>query len=89
MSEQPDFGSIASGSVDFDLMHPRPTPAMRDNHGGISVRSIASEEELEDDLSQADSRSSSNSGESEHSIHEEENQGFNPQRVPPQRKGSF
>ena len=89
-SEPPEVGSIASGSVEFDLLQPRPSPAYRDNQGGISVRSIASEEELEDDINQDDSPSSSNSEQSDHSIHEEDTPGIAP---PPQRagqrKGSF
>lgn len=90
-SEPPEIGSIASGTVEYDLLQPRPNQHYRDNRGGVSVRSITSEEELEDDLSQAGSHSSrSESGESDHSIHEEENPGYvSPQRAPPQRKGSF
>ena len=92
VSEPIEIGSIASGSVEFDLLQPRPTPAYRDNQGGISVRSIASEEELEedDDLIQPDSRSSSNSEESDHSFHEEEAPPGNvPAQRTAQRKGSF
>jgi hypothetical protein len=90
-SEPPEIGSIASGTVEYDLLQPRPNQPYRDNRGGVSVRSITSEEELEDDLSQAGSHSSrEESGESDHSIHEEENPGYvSPQRAPQQRKGSF
>jgi 2-phosphoglycerate kinase len=90
-SEPPEIGSIVSGTVEYDLLQPRPNQNYRDHREGVSVRSIASEDELEDDLSQPDSHSSqSNSGESNHSIHEDENPGFaSPQRAPPQRKSSF
>jgi 2-phosphoglycerate kinase len=77
LSEPPEIGSIVSGSVEFDLLQPRPAPAIRDYLEPMSVGSIASEEELEDDLAQVDSRSgTSNSGESDHSIHEEEVPGY-------------
>lgn len=89
MSEPAEIGSIVSGSVEFDLLQPRPVPGVRDPREGNSVRSIASEEELEDSLSQPDSRSSLNSEVSEHSIHEEEVPEPSPPPKNPQRKGSF
>lgn len=91
-SEPPEIGSIVSGSVEFDIRQPRPLTGNRDVMGEVSVRSIASEEELEDEISQPDSRSSEGSGpsgESEHSIHEDENQGYVSPHRNNQRKGSF
>ena len=86
MSEQPEIGSIVSGSVEFDLLHPR--PGVRDPREGNSVRSIASEEEGEDSISPADSRSSYSLEESEHSIHEEDLPQPSPAPKTPQRKAS-
>ena len=87
-SEQPEIGSLVSGSVEFDLMQPRPSPVYNEKREGISVRSIPSEDELEDELDQPESRSSSVSEESNHSIHEEEVKEIsNPQKI--QRKGSL
>ena len=92
-SEPPEIGSIVSGSVEFDLNQPRPVNLNREAIlAEISVRSIASEEELDSEIGAEDSRSSEGSGQSGgsgHSIHEDENTGYMSPHRNHQRKGSF
>ena len=92
-SEPPEIGSIVSGSVEFDLHQPRPVNLNREGIlGEISVRSIASQEELDSEIGPEDSRSSEGSGQSGgsgHSIHEDENTGYLSPHRNHQRKGSI
>ena len=92
-SDAPEIGSIVSGSVDMDVLHPVPKPKEKKEKPGISVMSLRSESESElehVDSMAGESDSSYQDEESDHSVHEEQtNEVRNEPPKQPQRKVSF